>query len=131
MRPDPTILLDYSHASQWGGSLADGREPVPTSSHARPARGRARAIALAWLLPISALALAEIAGRLGWVTSNLLPTPSDVARALFDLGGRTVAGHVAASTARVAAGYAIGAALAMAAGSPGGLLARGEIAAAP
>lgn len=117
MTADPTILLDYSHASQWGASLADDREPAP----ARPSRARVRALVLAWLLPLAALAAAEIAGRLGWVTSNLLPTPSDVARALFDLGGRTVAGHVAASTARVAAGYAIGASLAVALGSLVGL----------
>jgi sulfonate transport system permease protein len=64
---------------------------------------------LAWLLPLSVLLLAELAGRLGWVTSNLLPAPSDVARALFELGWHTVPCHVAASTARVAAGYAIGA----------------------
>ena len=118
MTADPTILLDYSHASQWGASLsADDADPAP----ARPARGRGRAILLAWALPLAALAAAEIAGRLGWVTSNLLPTPSDVAHALFDLGGHTVAGHVAASTARVAAGYAIGASLAVAVGSLVGL----------
>lgn len=119
MTADPTILLDYSHASQWGASLADGHDRAP----ARPERVRARtrAIVLAWLLPVATLALAEIAGRLGWVASNLLPPPSDVARALFDLGGQAVVAHVAASTARVAAGYAIGASLAVAAGSLVGL----------
>jgi sulfonate transport system permease protein len=122
MKADPTILLDYSHASQWGAALADDRDDTtPLVEPSRPARGRARAILLAWLLPLAALAVAELAGRLGWVTSNLLPTPSDVARALFELGGQTVASHVAASTARVVAGYAIGASLALAIGSLVGL----------
>ena len=122
MTADPTILLDYSHASQWGAALADGRDDTtPRPETPRPASGRARAILLAWLLPLAALAATEIAGRLGWVTSNLLPTPSDVARALFELGGHTVANHVAASTARVVAGYAIGASLAVAIGSLVGL----------
>jgi sulfonate transport system permease protein len=78
-------------------------------------------LVLAWLLPLAALAAAEIAGRLGWVRSGLLPTPSDVLRALFDLGGQAVATHVTVSTARVAAGYAIGASLAVAVGSLVGL----------
>jgi len=122
MTADPTILLDYSHASQWGAALADDRDDTtPLVEPSRPVRGRARAILLAWLLPLAALAVAELAGRLGWVTSNLLPTPSDVARALFELGGQTVASHVAASTARVVAGYAIGASLALAIGSLVGL----------
>jgi sulfonate transport system permease protein len=93
-------------------------EPRERATQASP---RARALLLAWVLPVAVLAFAELAGRLGWVTSNLLPTPSDVARALFDLGGHTVFAHVAASTARVVAGYAIGAALALAVGSLFGL----------
>jgi sulfonate transport system permease protein len=118
MTADPTLLLDDSHASPWGGSLsADGADDVP----AQHRRGGGRAILLAWALPLAALAVAEIAGRAGWVASNLLPTPSDVARALFDLGGHTVARHVAASAGRVAAGYAIGASLAVAIGSLVGL----------
>jgi sulfonate transport system permease protein len=76
---------------------------------------------LAWLLPLVVLGAAEAAGRLGWVTSNLLPTPTDVARALVDLGWHTVLGHVAASTARVVAGYLIGTTLALAVGSLVGL----------
>jgi sulfonate transport system permease protein len=73
------------------------------------------------LLPVSVLLLAELANRLGWITSNLLPAPSDVGRALFELGWHAVAVHVAASTARVAAGYAFGAGLALVVGSLVGL----------
>ena len=121
MTADPSVFLEYSDASRWGATLAWASEsdepfaaPVRTS-------GRGRRILLAWLLPLLVLGTIEIAGRLGWVTSNLLPTPSDVAKALLELGWRTVAGHVAASTARVAAGFAIGAASAIAVGAIVGL----------
>ena len=120
MTADPTILLELGSAAPLDAAsvAAASAEPRERVSQGLP---RARAVLLAWLLPVVALVLAELAGRLGWVTSNLLPTPSDVARALFDLGWQTVLGHVAASTARVAAGYAIGAALALAIGSLVGL----------
>ncbi len=122
MTADPSVFLEYSEASRWGATLAwpsasDERAettPAPTSR-------RGRRVLLTWLLPLLALGAVEAAGRLGWVTSNLLPTPSDVARALLELGWRTVAGHVAASSARVAAGFAIGAAAAIAVGSLVGL----------
>jgi sulfonate transport system permease protein len=118
---DPTVLLDYSHASHWGASLSAPATERSAVVRTPARRERARGIALALFLPLLALALAELAGRLGWVSSNLLPTPSDVARALSELGWRVVAGHVAASTARVAAGFAIGAAGALAVGSLVGL----------
>ena len=82
---------------------------------------RFAAMLLGALVPVSVLLLAELANRLGWITSNLLPAPSDVGRALFELGWHTVAVHVAASTARVAAGYAFGAGLALVVGSLVGL----------
>src|SRR5882757_7129130 len=99
-------------AADTGASLDFQSRPP----RAAPAR-RWRPVVLAWLLPLAVLAVAEAAGRLGWVTSNLLPTPSDVARALAELGWHTVAVHVAASTLRVVAGYAIGTILALAIGS--------------
>ena len=126
MTADPSVFLEYSDASRWGATLAWASEPdepsrkTPLAATAR-AGGRGRRILLAWLLPLLVLGTIEIAGRLGWVTSNLLPTPSDVAKALLELGWRTVAGHVAASTARVAAGFAIGATSAIAVGAIVGL----------
>jgi len=117
MVADPTILLELGSAQPLDAASVSA---VPDRSEPRAAP-RTRAWLLAWLLPVVVLLLAEAAGRLGWVTSNLLPTPSDVVRALFDLGWQTVLGHVAASTARVAAGYAIGATLALAVGSLVGL----------
>jgi len=117
MVADPTILLELGSAQPLDAASVSA---VPDRSEPRAAP-RTRAWLLAWLLPVVVLLLAEAAGRLGWVTSNLLPTPSDVVRALFDLGWQTVLGHVAASTGRVAAGYAIGATLALAVGSLVGL----------
>ena len=117
MVADPTILLELGSAPPLDAASVSA---VPDRGRQRAAP-RTRAWLLAWLLPVVVLLLAEAAGRLGWVTSNLLPTPSDVVRALFDLGWQTVLGHVAASAARVAAGYAIGATLALAVGSLVGL----------
>ena len=126
MTADPSVFLEYSDASRWGATLAwtsESNEPSEKTPLAAAAResGRGRRILLAWLLPLLVLGTIEIAGRLGWVTSNLLPTPSDVGKALLELGWRTVAGHVAASTARVAAGFAIGATSAIAVGAIVGL----------
>ncbi|MEP6504166.1 MAG: ABC transporter permease [Betaproteobacteria bacterium] len=76
---------------------------------------------LGWIVPLSVLALAELASRLGWIGANLLPAPSDVLRALGEVGWRTLAGHVLASTLRVAIGFALGAVLAVIIGSAVGL----------
>jgi len=67
------------------------------------------------------LLFTEAAVRLGWVSSSLLPAPSDVLRALVDLGGAALAAHVGASVLRVAAGFALGAAAAIAVGTLVGL----------
>lgn len=101
--------------------------------HARPAsRALLRRLAvraeglLGWLPPLALLALAELSARLGWISANLLPAPSDVLRSLIELGPQGVLGHVAASTLRVAAGFAIGALAALAVGSAVGLSRRAE-----
>ena len=121
MTADPSVFLEYSDASRWGATLAWASEPDEPSAAPVRTSDRGLRILLAWLLPLLVLGTIEIAGRLGWVTSNLLPTPSDVGKALLELGWRTVAGHVAASTARVAAGFAIGATSAIAVGAIVGL----------
>lgn len=122
MTADPSVFLEYSDAAQWGATLAwpSGSDTSPAPAR-DAATGRTRRLLLAWLLPALALGAIELAGRLGWVTSNLLPTPSDVVKALLELGWRTVAGHVAASSARVASGFAIGAAAAVVVGALVGL----------
>jgi len=78
-------------------------------------------ILLGLVLPVAALAAAEIGVRAGWIEANLLPAPSEVVSTLFDLAHHGLAAHLAASTARVAAGFAAGAALATLIGSAVGL----------
>jgi sulfonate transport system permease protein len=77
--------------------------------------------ALGLIVPALLLGGVEVAVQAGWVSGHLLPAPSDVLRALFGLGLADVAGHVAASSARVAAGFVIGARLALAVGALVGL----------
>lgn len=84
---------------------------------------------LVWLglvPPVLVLLLGEVASRLGWVSANLLPAPSDVARTLITLGGQGLTAHVLASTGRVFAGFAIGASLALCVGAAVGLSRRIE-----
>lgn len=80
----------------------------------------------AWLLgalpPIAVLALAEAAVRAGWIAPHLLPAPSDVAAALAQmLRDGQLAQHVVTSTLRVAAGFVLGAVLAVGFGALVGL----------
>jgi sulfonate transport system permease protein len=114
MSADPNLLL-----------------PLPaTHTHrtdavkARPRRGPMPGLGL--LLPAGVLVLAELAVRLGWIAPNLLPAPSDVMRTLIEFGVQGLATHVLASTGRVAAGFAIGASLAVAIGAVVGLSPHGD-----
>src|SRR5438067_1179442 len=61
------------------------------------------------LLPLLVLGGAELAVRAGLVPANLMPPPSSVAATLFELARHGLAGHVAASTLRVALGFQLGA----------------------
>lgn len=91
---------------------------------AAPAAEPASAAPPAWwgaLLPLAVLLALEGIARLGWVSPNLLPPPTEVLRSLWGLGLATLGAHVFASTARVAIGFGIGAALAVLAGAAAGL----------
>jgi sulfonate transport system permease protein len=81
---------------------------------------------LGLILPFSVLVFGELSVRQGWVSANLLPAPSDVARTLIELGSRGLLGHILSSTGRVAAGFALGASLALFIGSLVGLSRRSE-----
>jgi sulfonate transport system permease protein len=80
---------------------------------ARPARRRLAGLPLGLLLPALALIGAEAGVRAGLVPANLLPPPSAILDALSWLMNNGLAGHVGASTLRVAAGFAAGALLAL------------------
>jgi sulfonate transport system permease protein len=94
-----------------------------------PARAAARKSRLPWLgliPPVLLLVLAEVAVSQGWISPNLLPAPSDVARTLIDFGARGLTTHVLASSGRVAAGFLAGAGLALLVGAAVGLSRRAE-----
>ncbi len=84
---------------------------------------------LAWLgvlPPVAVLLLGEAAVRLGWVSPNLLPAPTDVARTLLGFGAQGLADHVLASAARVGVGFALGAGLGLLTGAAVGFSRRAE-----
>jgi len=116
MSADPHLLLPRTSA------------PLPT----RPAvRTRVAAapggVWLGAVVPVLVLLLWELASRAGWVAPNLLPPPSEVLNTLVGfLQQGSLLSHVAASTARVFAGFAIGAVLALGVGALVGLSHRAE-----
>lgn len=118
MSADPTLRVPTPGTTPAPAAQARGGQGIP----AQAAAGRRVAWALLpWLLPAAALALAELAPRLGWISPNLLPPPSTVLQTLADLGAHGLLAHLAASTARVAAGFALGTALALGVGALVGL----------
>ncbi|MCO8611560.1 ABC transporter permease [Burkholderia multivorans] len=72
-------------------------------------------------LPFAALALIEFGVRRGGLPANLVPAPSEIFDTLARMGAARVARHVGASALRVAAGFAIGAALALVVGAAMGV----------
>lgn len=91
------------------------RQAITLDAPAQPVRARRRlpGLPLGLLLPALALIGAEFGVRAGLVPANLLPPPSAILEALSWLLENGLAGHVGASTLRVAAGFAIGALLAL------------------
>ncbi|TDV26653.1 sulfonate transport system permease protein [Paraburkholderia caballeronis] len=87
-----------------------------------PVRSRARRwTVLGFALPVAVLALIEVLVRTQVVPDHLLPAPTTIAETLAQMGPGRLARHIAASTLRVFAGFAIGAVLAFALGAAMGL----------
>jgi sulfonate transport system permease protein len=64
---------------------------------------------LPWLVPAGLLCLWQISGSLGWLSGRVLPTPSAVLRAGWQLAASgELAHHLAISSERAAVGLAIG-----------------------
>jgi sulfonate transport system permease protein len=87
--------------------------PIPLGGAVR-ARARAafagvRRRLLPWLLPVAVLLAWELSSRSGWLSTRVLPEPLAVVRAFWSLllSGE-MAQHVATSTGRALAGFAIG-----------------------
>ncbi|MBN9205175.1 ABC transporter permease [Methylibium petroleiphilum] len=109
------------------GQLVEPCAPAVAAAPTTAARTRRVPMPLLGLiLPLGVLVLGEVAVRQGWISPNLLPAPSDVLRTLLELGAQGLATHVLASSARVAAGFAIGGGLALAVGAAVGLSRRVE-----
>ena len=94
------------------------------------AGGLARLLPGNWrglVLPLALLVLLEVLVRLGWIPAHQLPAPSQIGRTLWWLAaGGELWGHIGVSLARVAAGFVIGAALAVLIGAWVGLSRRAE-----
>lgn len=79
-----------------------------------------------WVVPLGLLLLLEIVVQLGWLPAHQMPAPSSIALTLYDLAQDNLWTHTLTSLARVAAGFAIGAALALLIGTWVGLSQRAE-----
>ncbi|WMR32399.1 ABC transporter permease, partial [Metapseudomonas otitidis] len=72
-------------------------------------------------IPLAAILLLEVAVRAGWVPAYQMPAPSDILLTLQELAAGPLWGHIGVSLGRVAAGFAVGASLALAAAAWVGL----------
>src|SRR5450830_1830804 len=79
-------------------------------------KNNAKVINWPWgaLLPVAFLGALEIGSFFELIPSRLLPPPSEIAQTLYALAKRDLFAHIAISVARVAAGFSIGALLAIA-----------------
>ncbi|MDR7009811.1 ABC transporter permease [Paraburkholderia strydomiana] len=94
---------------------------VPAAPAARP-RDPLRKWRYAGLaLPFVFLAVIEVLVRASILPSHLVPAPSSIVQTLWELGGVRLARHIGASVARVYAGFALGAVLALLIGAAMGL----------
>lgn len=84
--------------------------------------GRLLAQFRGWAVPLILVAAWEAVVRLGWISAHLLPAPSELVATLIELAGSgDLFSHVVVSSARVLAGFAIGAVLALLVGAAVGL----------
>ena len=104
-----------SHAVEVDSEVARARTTLPAAD------SRWRRALLGLLLPVAALVAIELSVRGGLIPSNQLPAPTQVLATLSDLGAQGLFGHMVASTLRVFAGFATGAALALLLGAAVGL----------
>ncbi|SFB54851.1 sulfonate transport system permease protein [Cohnella sp. OV330] len=84
-------------------------------------------IATGWLVPVAAIAVWQLAGTLGWISSEFLPTPAAIATAFADLAANGgLLHHMGDSIRRAAIGFAFGGGLGLALGLLTGLFRRAE-----
>jgi sulfonate transport system permease protein len=84
-----------------------GGQPVGTL--ARDFSARLRRSLLPWLVPLGLLAIWQISAELGWLSTRILPSPSSVARAAWNLSrSGELEHHVGVSALRAFFGLLIG-----------------------
>jgi sulfonate transport system permease protein len=112
------------------GQLSSTSLPVPVAPAATHHLARWRALgerAQGLIFPAVLLVVWESVVRLGAVSAHLLPPPSELVVTLWDLlQGGVLLQHIAVSVARVAAGFLIGAGIALLIGALVGLSRRIE-----
>ena len=128
---DASLLSAPSAHRAWAASPRwDDASGLPVSAMAGPARAglvsRWASLLMGWWLPLLALVAWESAVQWGWVRAHVLPAPSEVAQTLWSFGAQGLAAHLLASTGRVLAGYAAGAALGVGLGALVGLSRRSQ-----
>jgi sulfonate transport system permease protein len=85
-------------------------EHTSTTSLAEAWRQRA----LPWLLPVTLIAVWQLASQVGWLSTRVLPEPWAVIKAFWSLSASgEMWQHVATSTGRALTGFAIGGSLAL------------------
>jgi sulfonate transport system permease protein len=109
-------------SSRDGGMANRAGNKVTTAIQATAAASRLRGWRIAGTsLPLVFLLAVEVLVRLQILPGNLVPAPSEIAQAFWQLGGDHLLRHIAASTLRVAAGFGGGAVLAIIVGAAMGL----------
>ena len=111
-----TPLPDVIDAPGLGFLAGVGGASLPRFSGAAILRDLGQR-ALPWLVPVALIALWQVASSLGWLSTRVLPAPSEVIKAAWAL---TVSGelwtHVKVSAWRALSGLAIGGGLGLALG---------------
>ena len=84
--------------------------------------------ALPWLVPAALLVLWQIAAQAGWLSQRILPAPSDVLKAAWQLSASgELWQHLRISTVRALSGFAIGGGIGLGLGLLAGLSRRAEL----
>ncbi|MBV8658375.1 MAG: aliphatic sulfonate ABC transporter permease SsuC [Burkholderiales bacterium] len=83
---------------------------------------------LPWLVPVALLVLWQLAAQAGWLSQRILPAPSDVLKAAWQLSASgELWQHLRISTVRALSGFAIGGGIGLGLGLLVGLSRRAEL----
>jgi len=123
MKESHSLLSLEAHQADFAHQGDDRIEDVAQQRNARR-----KSFNWPWgtLLPVAFLGALEIGSAFDLIPSRLLPPPSEIAQTIYALAKRDLFAHIAVSVARVAAGFSIGALLAVAFGVLVGMHRRAE-----